>query len=97
MAYGKMLVYETRKSEPLYIDITTPVQEQAGYLKLFAYLDKEWQVYSVGLNAVHKALHKKASAGDWEAAKKLITLRRTYEYEEVEERDFLNPVVDSLC
>jgi hypothetical protein len=80
----KILVYGNRKTENIYYDASTPEKEEAAYLALFKILDEEWEVY-VELEAAHKTLYDAAKSGDAKAAKKLIYLRRHYEYEEVRE------------
>ncbi len=42
----KILVYENRKCDPEYWDISTPEKRTAAYLAVFQYLDDAWQVYS---------------------------------------------------
>jgi hypothetical protein len=78
----KILLYENRKCDPVAFDASTPELEKAAYLALFKLLDEDWEVYSCGdLNAIQQKLYDKAKAGDVEAAKKLLTARRDYEYE----------------
>jgi hypothetical protein len=78
----KVLIYSNRKDEDegVMYDISTPEKEAAAYLKLFHYLDEEWEVYGE-LSAKEKPLYAKAKAGDSAAAKKLLTARNGYEYE----------------
>lgn len=80
----KILVYGNRKADDTYYDVSTPGKENAAYLALFKILDEEWDVY-VELETAHKPLYDAAKSGDAQAAKKLMYLRRRYEYEEVRE------------
>ena len=48
-------------------------------------LDEEWMAYQAGeLTEAEEVLYFKADQGDSVAAKKLLTLRKNYEYEEWE-------------
>lgn len=89
-----ILVYENRKSYPMVWDISSSELTPKAFLELFKYLKDEWQVYesdywgddgSPDGKAVakkQKQLYKKACQGDAEAAQELLTMRRSYEYEE---------------
>ena len=80
----KILIYENRKSDPLYLDISTPEKEELAFIYLFEYLDDEWNVYcnKSEWTKEEKDLFKKAKKGNGKAAKELLTLHRSYEYEE---------------
>ena len=92
----QVLMYGNRKIDPVIIDASTLEKEAAAFLKLFQYLDRDWQVYDTGMTAPHKALYDKAKAGDAEAAKKLLTQRKGYEYEEWYMHCIFDPLVDDL-
>ena len=114
----RILIYENRKTDPVFWDATTPELEAGAVLALFKHLDKDWQVYA-GLTegpyiperpkdhvegcmcepcqshrkataaapkeerqtAEHLALYKAAKKGDADAALKLLTARKDWEYE----------------
>ncbi len=42
----KVLMYENRKIDPMVLDASTPELEQKAFLKLFNYLDENWEVYA---------------------------------------------------
>jgi hypothetical protein len=78
----KVLVYGNRKSDDIIINISTPEKEAAAFLKLFNYLDKEWDVYNCcpGTQWDERRI-KAARAGDAALAKELLTRRKRDEYE----------------
>jgi hypothetical protein len=91
----KVLIYENRKCPPVVWDVSTPDQEAAAWLALFHYLDDEWQCYD-DLKAPdlsqaeyddglppkrQKELYRVAAKGVSDAAKRLLAMRKTYEYE----------------
>lgn len=79
----KVLVYGNRKADDIAWDASTPELEADAFLKLFNYLDEEWKVYSCeDLREAEQKLYDAAKAGDSQAAKKLVTRRKSYEYEE---------------
>lgn len=80
----KILVYGNRKSDDIYYDASTPEKEDIAYLALFKILDEEWEVYA-DLEEAHRPYYDAARGGDAKAAKKLMYLRRRYEYEDVRE------------
>lgn len=89
----KVLIYGNRKQDDEIYDISTPEKEAAAFLAVFKTLDEEWQVYtSGGLNQKQKALYADAKRGDAEAAKRLMTMRKSYEYEEWHYGEVINPL-----
>ena len=90
----KILVYENRKSDPVYFDASTPVKELWAYSTVFNILN-EWDCYEdliqytanhpKDYRTIQKQLYEKAKAGDGKAAKELITRRSksNFEYEDV--------------
>jgi hypothetical protein len=81
----KVLLYGNRKMDPIAYDASTPESELQAFLRLFRYFDGEfWDMYKASPPASkqQQALYDAAKTGDANAAKKLLTLRRTYEYEE---------------
>lgn len=42
----KLLMYENRKSAPLFWDISTPELQEGAVRALFRHLDNDWRVYS---------------------------------------------------
>lgn len=42
----KVLMYENRKIDPMFWDVSTSCLEQKAFFNLFNYLDKDWAVYS---------------------------------------------------
>jgi hypothetical protein len=76
----KVLVYGNRKQDDDLYDISTPEKEDAAFLLLFKTLDEDWGVYT-DLNLRERELHQQAKAGDGKAAKKLMSGRQRYEYE----------------
>lgn len=77
----QLLVYHGKDS-CLYYDISTPEMESASYLALFNYLDKDLDCYTPDtLEDPQPMLLEKARQGDWQAAKRLLQIRRNYEYE----------------
>jgi hypothetical protein len=91
----KVLVYGNRKSDDILIDASTPEKEAAAFLKLFNYLDNEWQCYS-DMDGKQKILYGKAKAGDASAAFRLLSQRKSYEYEEWHIADLIDPFTENL-
>ena len=78
-----LLIYGNRKQEDIIWDISTPEKRAAGFLALFRFLNEEWDVYQPDdLNATEEKLFNKAVDGDANAAERLLTIRKNYEYEE---------------
>ena len=78
----KILKYGNRKIDDIAWDASTPELESQAFLELFRYFDGEyWQMYADPPTGKQKALYEKAKFGDAEAARKLLQLRKTYEYE----------------
>jgi hypothetical protein len=132
-----VLIYENRKQDPDFYDMSTPAKEAAAWLRLFNYLREEWQVYGdlesepealvvceacakdlcrlceSGTCACDKTdeckkrlrvtkrqldstnrmktLYASAMKGDSEAAKKLLHLRKSYEYENFQIGSLIDP------
>lgn len=86
----KILIYGNRKQDDEFFDISTPAKELAAYLKIFRILDEDWDVYRE-LSKDHQNLYDSAKRGDGEAAKRLIVLRRSYEYEGVRQGVVIDP------
>lgn len=84
----KVLVYGNRKQDDMIWDISSPEKHSKAFLKLFNYLRDEWHVYEGDYwggqseSKMQKQLYELANSGDAAAAEKLLTRRRTYEYEE---------------
>jgi hypothetical protein len=80
----KLLRYSNRKIDDRFWDISTPEKEQKAFLKLFREFDgPDWRMYEASpLTGAQKKLYQKAKDGDADAARKLLTLRKGYEYEE---------------
>ena len=79
----ELLVYGNRKQDDYLWDISTPEKRAAAFLELFVFLRDDWQVYECGtLSAKEKEWYDKAQEGDASAAEKLLTKRKSYEYEE---------------
>lgn len=86
-----VLIYGNRKQDDEIYDISTPEKEAAAFLLLFKTLDEDWQVYGE-LNKREKELYKAAKAGDANAAKRLLTMRKGYEYEEWRYGNVIDPL-----
>lgn len=86
----KILQYGNRKMEPIAWDASTPELEAAAFLALFQYFDGDyWRMYTASpLSGRQKTLYDRAKGGDAGAAKKLLELRKTYEYEDWSLLDF---------
>ena len=87
----KILIYENRKQDPMYIDISTPEKRDKGFMYLFKYLRDQWQVYTDELSDKDHALFVDANAGNVEAAIKLLQNHRKYEYEEWSVGEVIKP------
>lgn len=90
----KVLIYGNRKQDDDIYDISTPEKEAAAFLRLFNTLDEEWQVYGGNLGAKEQPLYDAAKKGDGAAAKRLLTMRKSYEYEEWHYGEVINPLED---
>lgn len=89
----KILTYGNRKEDPSFIDVSTPEKEQAAFLLMFKHLRDSWDVYGTcPPTGRQKALYDKANEGDADAAKKLLILRKTWEYEEWDYDEVLDPL-----
>ncbi len=88
----KVLIYGNRKQDDEIYDISSPEKEAAAFLRLFKNLDNGWRVYTLGINAKEKKLYDAAKGGDAGAAKKLLTMRKDYEYEEWHYGEVINPL-----
>ena len=97
----KVLIYDNRKIDPLVIDASTEEAELAAFMALFQYLKEEWDVYSdledIGDKAAfhiraQAAMYRKAVGGCALSVKRLLTARRTYEYEGWSLHDVINPL-----
>ena len=89
----KVLIYGNRKQDDAIYDISTPEKEAAAFLAVFKTLDEDWQVYeSSDLNAADKKLYDAAKAGDAAAAKRLMSRRKDYEYEEWHYGEVIDPL-----
>jgi len=81
----KVLMYGNRKMSPIAFDASTPELELKAFLRLFQYFDGDyWRMYKASpLTGKQKDWYEKAKYGaDGDSARKLLTARRTYEYEE---------------
>lgn len=78
----RVLIYGNRKQDDYIYDVSTPEKEARAFIQLFQYLDEDQDVYAGDLTREEEVLYKRAKEGDADAAKKLLTARRTYEYEE---------------
>lgn len=87
----KVLIYGNRKQDDEIYDVSTPEKEAATFLALFALLDEEWMVYEGCMSAKEEPLYLAAKAGDAPSAKKLLTSRKTYEYEEWHYGEVIDP------
>ena len=87
----RILIYGNRKQDDEIYDISTPEKEAAAFLRLFKTLDNEWQVYTE-LNKKEKELYRAAKNGDSNAARRLLTARKNYEYEEWHYGEVIDPL-----
>lgn len=87
----KVLIYGNRKSPDQIFDASTPEKEAAAYKKIFEELDGYWCVYDE-VTGTQKRWYEAAKAGDAVAMKKLMTARKTYEYEEFREAVVIDPL-----
>jgi hypothetical protein len=79
----ELLIYGNRKQDDQIWDVSTPKKRREAFLALFKILRDDWQVYEGGdLRVSEQKLLLKAGLDDAEAAEKLLTGRRGYEYEE---------------
>lgn len=86
----QVLVYGNRKQDDMQFPFSTPVEKEKAFLELFKFLRKTWKVYDVSsmsqtqeilFNTVKDNIEKYPRvAGD--AAIRLLTLRKNYEYEQ---------------
>lgn len=90
---SKILVYGNRKSDDLFYDASTLDRENAAYLALIKVLDEDWDVYQ-DLSPQHEALLTQAKNGNADSARRLITARRRYEYENVYEAELIDATVE---
>lgn len=88
----RVLIYGNRKQDDDIYDISTPEKEAAAFLTLFNYLNDEWCVYGDDLGNKEQSLYDAAKRGDAMAAKKLLSIRRDYEYEEWHYGEVINPL-----
>jgi hypothetical protein len=85
----EVLHYDNRKISPLLWDASTKEKKAAAILALFRYLKDEWEVYSELAEPLawdaqpskQRLLDEKAVKGDVDAAHRLLTARKSYEYE----------------
>lgn len=87
----KVLIYGNRKQDDTLYDISTPEKESAAYLAVFKELDGYWQVYD-DAKTVTSNDYKDAKNGDGQAAKRLMTKRRGYEYENFTIAEVVDPL-----
>lgn len=79
----KLLIYGNRKQPDMVYTFTTLEEKKKAFLELFEYLRNEWKVYHHDdMPESHKKLFDLASNGDGVAAIRLLTCRKTYEYEQ---------------
>ena len=76
---NRILLYKGKDCELAWDASTTELAEHA-LLSLFKLLDEVWGFYS-DLREMQSALYTKAKAGDAVAAKRILSMRRGYEYE----------------
>jgi hypothetical protein len=89
----RILQYGNRKMEPIAWDASTPELEAAAFLELFRYFNGDyWQMYVASPpTPKQKRLYERAKGGDAGAARKLLEMRKDYEYEDwklVEVQDY---------
>lgn len=78
----QVLVYGNRKEPDTQYFFETQEQKEEVFLKLFKYLKNTWKVYDKDSMSPHQySLYEGALKGDGEAAIRLLTARKTYEYE----------------
>ncbi len=87
----EILIYGNRKQDDMMWDISTPEKKKAAFLLLFKYLKDEWGVYC-DMSVKDKELYDRAIEGDAFSAEKLLTRRKTYEYEEWNYGLIINPL-----
>lgn len=86
----RVLAYSNRKSDPELWDASTPIKEERAFRELFQLLDDDWGVYadlaedspSSKGQKLQREWYEAALKGDYKALRKLMDLRRAYEYEE---------------
>jgi len=98
----RILLYSNRKMEPIAFDASTPELEAAAFLKLFRFFDHDqeggYNMYDGGrgLPGSQGTLYQKAKVGDSTAARKLLTARMRYEYEQWSLIDVMSPYIAKL-
>jgi hypothetical protein len=78
----QVLVYGNRKEPDTQYPFLTLAEKEEVFLKLFKYLKNTWKVYDAGsMSTTQRKLYVAAKNGIGSAAIKLLTARKTYEYE----------------
>src|SRR5277367_451166 len=78
----QVLVYGNRKQENMQFPFSTQAEKEAAFLKLFKYLKNTWKVYdSNSMSSAQKIQYAGALLNIGKNAIKLLTMRKTYEYE----------------
>ena len=79
----KILLYENRKSDPIAWDVSDLEKEIDAFYSLFLYLKDNWDCYCnmEDEDPANVKFYQKALTGNKVAARRLLHLRRDYEYE----------------